>query len=74
MFITISVALAFAIVGCIFGIVGSTLGAVIGLMLGAYIAFGECPGPIYRFFCSPRPRKDDVPVLTEVVPGLYEDA
>lgn len=66
MFITIVVALAFAIVGCIFGVPGAMFGAVIGLCVGAYIGLGECEGPIGRFFLSPRPvKEDDVPTLTD---------
>ncbi len=66
MFITIFVALAFAIVGSIFGVTGAMFGAVFGLVIGSYIGFGECEGPVYRFFFAPRPKAEEVPVLTEV--------
>lgn len=67
MFITIFIALAFAIVGCIFGAAGAMFGAVIGLVIGSYIGFGECEGPVSRVFFAPRPKADEVPVLTEAV-------
>ena len=66
MFITVVVALAFAIVGCVFGTAGAMFGAVIGLLIGLYIGFGECEGPVYRFFFAPRPQKVEVPTPTEV--------
>lgn len=67
MHIAIIVALVFAIVGTLLGAIGTLVCGVIGLLIGLYIGFGECEGPVYRFFFSPRPQKDDVPVLTEAV-------
>lgn len=68
MFITIFVALAFAVIGFAFGVPGAMFGAVIGLTVGAYIGFGECEGPVYRFFFAPKPAKEvEVPTLTDAV-------
>lgn len=63
--IFLCVTLAFGIVGAGFG--SALIGAVIGGVLGYSIAFGECEGPVYKFFFAPRPQADDVPVLTEKV-------
>ena len=67
MFITIVVALAFMVVGCLFGVPGALFGFGVGLCVGAYIGLGECEGPVYRFFFAPRqPKNGDVPTLTDV--------